>query len=158
RSTDPERIGRELGQLNHLSVPLWHYNDAKIPINKNNIITELYHYGVADADNTTLLDQKMAPHVPSGPTDVSYISPQDPQRFMLFKVRVGIPLFALYGIEEMERAYNDPDKNVSNHIHAAWESFPSPISRVNDGDAMHWFAIAQAPAPLGLISSRAGYY
>lgn len=158
RSTEPERIGQELGQLNHLSVPLWHYNDAKIPLSKRNIITELYHYGVTDAEETALHDPKIAQRVPRGTTELSFVSTQDPHRIMLFKVRVGIPLFALYGIDEMERAYNDPDKNVSNHVHAAWESFPSPIPRVNDGDAMRWFAIAQAPSPLGLISSRAGWY
>lgn len=158
RSSNHERIGRDLGQLNHLSVPLWHYNDARIPINKKNIITELYHYGVADADDTALHDPKIAPHVPSGTTELSFVSTQDPQRIMLFKVRVGIPLFALYGVEEMERAYNDPDKNVSNHIHSAWEAFPNPISNITDGDAPRLFAIGQAPAPLGLISSRAGTY
>jgi tubulin-like protein len=157
-AADPERVGRELGQLNHLSVPLWHYNDAKIPLNKRNIITELYHYGVADAEDTALRDLKIASHVPRGTTELSYVSTQDPQRIMLFKVRVGIPLFALYDIEEMESAYNDPDKNVSNHIHVAWESFPNPISRIDEGDAMRWFAIAQAPSPLGLISARAGSY
>jgi hypothetical protein len=157
-NTDSERIGLELGQLNHLSVPLWHYNDSKIPLNSRNIITELYHYGVADADETALRDSKIAPHVPRGTTELSFVSTQDPQRIMLFKVRIGIPLFALYGIEEMGRAYSDPDKDVSNHIHADWESFPSPIPRINGGDAMRWFAIAQAPSPLGLISSRAGCY
>jgi hypothetical protein len=158
RSSDPERIGRDLNQLNHLSVPLWHYNDAKIPINKKNIITELYHYGVADADDTALRDPKIASHVPRGTTEVSLVSTQDPQRIMLFKVRVGIPLFALYGVEDMERAYTDPDKNVSNHIHTAWEAFPNPIARISDSDAMRWFAIGQAPSPLGLISSHAGTY
>ena len=158
RSADPERVGRDLGQLSHLSVPLWHYNDAKIPLNKSNIITELHHYGVADADDTALRDVKIAPHVPRGTTELSFVSTQDPQRIMLFKVRIGIPLFALYNIEEMERSYNDPDKNVSNHIHAAWESFPSPIPHLSDGDALRWFAIGQAPSPLGLISARAGWY
>lgn len=158
RSSDHERVGKDLSQLNHLSVPLWHYHDAKIPINKKNIITELYHYGVADADDTALRDPKIAPHVPQGTTEVSIVSTQDPQRIMLFKVRVGIPLFALYGVEDMERAYNDTDKNVSNHIHAAWETFPNPIARVTDGDALRLFAIGQAPSPLGLISSHAGTY
>lgn len=155
RNTEPERIGRELGQLNHLSVPLWHYNDGKIPLSKKNIITELYHYGVADANETALRDPKIAQRVPRGTTELSFVSTQDPQRIMLFKVRIGIPLFALHGVEEMERAYQDPDNNVSHHVHAAWESFPNPIPRPNDGDAMRWFAIAQAH---GLIWSRAGFY
>jgi len=158
RNTDSERIGLELGQLNHLSMPLWHYNDSKIPLNNRNIITELYHYGVADADDTALRDPKIAPHVPCGTTELSFVSTQDPQRIMLFKVRIGIPLFALYGIEEMRRAYSDPDKEVSNHIHVDWESFPSPIPSINGSDAMRWFAIAQSPSPLGLISSRGGCY
>ncbi|HJQ32507.1 MAG TPA: tubulin-like doman-containing protein [Pyrinomonadaceae bacterium] len=158
RAGDPAQVGRELNQLNHLSVPLWHYNDAKIPLNKRNIITELYHYGVADADDTALRDPKIASRVPRGTTELSFVSTHDPQRVMLFKVRVGIPLFALHGIEEMERAYNDPDKNVSNHVHKEWESFPSPIPRTGDGDAMRWFALAQAPAPVGLISRRGGWY
>jgi len=157
-STDPDRVGRELGQLDHLSVPLWHYDDAEIPLKNKGIITELYHYGVADAEKTALRDPKVAPRVPRGTTELSFVSTQDPQRIMLFKVRVGVPLFALYGIDEMERAYNDPDKNVSSHIHLAWESFPSPIPRVDDGGALRWFALAHAPDPLGLISRRNDWY
>jgi hypothetical protein len=158
RRTDPDRVGQELGQLDHLSVPLWHYNDAKIPLNNRSIITELYHYGVADADNTALKDPKIAARVPQGATELSLVSTQDPQRIMLFKVRVGVPLFALYGIEEMERAYNDADKVVSNHVHREWESFPGVTPRVGDGDALRWFAIAQAPDPIGLISRRNDWY
>ena len=158
RSSDPVRVGQELNQLNHLSVPLWHYNDSKIPLSNRHIITELYHYGVADAEDTALRDPKITGRLPRGTTELSFVSTHDPQRIMLFKVRVGVPLFALYGIDEMERAYNDPDKNVSNHIHATWESFQSPIPRVGDGDAMRWFAIAQAPAPMGLISRRGDWY
>ncbi|MCA1592020.1 MAG: hypothetical protein LC754_05100 [Acidobacteria bacterium] len=157
RRTDPGKVGQELSQLDHLSVPLWHYNDAKIPLNNRSIITELYHYGVADADDTALKDPKVATRVPHPTTELSFVSTQDPQRVMLFKVRVGVPLFALYGVEEMERAYNDPDKDISNHVHREWEKFSSVMPGA-DGEGLRWFAIAQAPAPVGLISRRGDWY
>jgi hypothetical protein len=157
RRSDPVEVGHELTQADHLSVPLWHYNEAKIPLNNRGIMSERYHYGVADAEGTALKDPKIAPHVPHGTTELSFVSTQDPQRIMLFKVRVGVPLFALRGVEEMERAYKDPDKIVSSHVHREWESFPDVKPGV-EGEALRWFAIAQAPEPIGLISRRGDWY
>lgn len=158
RRTDPEQVARSLHQLSRLAVPLWRYREEAIPLNNRGVIHSLYLYGVDNAETTVLKDQQIYSRVPRGETDPSFVSLQDPQRIMLFKVKVGVPLFALHGIEEMERAYNDPDKAVSNHLHREWESFPSLIPRAGDGDALRWFAIAQAPDPLGLITRRGEWY
>jgi hypothetical protein len=96
--------------------------------------------------------------VPHGTTDPGLVSTLDPKRITLFKVKIGVPLFALQGIEEMERAYNDPEKRVSNHLHRDWESFPNVIPRAGDGEALRWFALAQAPEPFDLITRRGEWY
>ncbi|OLE25869.1 MAG: hypothetical protein AUI36_32385 [Cyanobacteria bacterium 13_1_40CM_2_61_4] len=64
----------------------------------------------------------------------------------------------MQGTEEMERSYMDPDKIVSNHIHRDWESFPNLIPRVGEGDALRWFAIAQAPEPFDIITRKGDWY
>jgi hypothetical protein len=153
-----DELAEDLNQLSRLAVPLWRYDEGKIPVVNRGIIDELFHYGVADADRTLLKDPTVYARVPRGANDPSFVSTLDQQRITLFKVKVGVPLFALQGIEEMERAYNDPDKVVSNHLHRDWESFPSIIPRRGEGDAVRWFAIAQAPSPFGLISRRGEWY
>ncbi|HEX8131266.1 MAG TPA: tubulin-like doman-containing protein [Pyrinomonadaceae bacterium] len=159
RRVNPEQVVRELNQLSHLAVPLWHYNDAKIPIDNRDVISELFHYGVADAEQTVLQDPKISGRIPrQGATDPSFVSTQDTQRIVLFKVKVGVPLFALHDIEGLERAYHDPDKVVSNHVHREWENFPGVIPRAGEGEALRWFAIAQCPPPIGLISRRGDWY
>jgi hypothetical protein len=159
RRTPSEHVVRELNQLSHLAVPLWHYNDAKIPIDNRDVISELFHYGVADAEQTVLQDPKLSGRIPrEGSTDPSFVSTQDAQRIVLFKVKVGVPLFAMHGMEDLERAYHDPDKVVSNHVHREWENFPGIIPRAGEGEALRWFAIAQCPPPIGLISRRGDWY
>jgi predicted DNA-binding protein len=122
------------------------------------VTDELYHYGVADADHTILKSAEISGRVPRGSNAPSFVSTLDPHRITLFKVKVGIPLFALYGINEMERAYKDPAKTVSNHLHKDWDQFPDVIPRSGDGRALRWFAIAQAPPPFGQIRSDSGWY
>lgn len=156
--SDPADISEDLKQLSNLAVPLWRYDEGKIPVVNRGIIDELYHYGVADADNTILKDPKVYGKVPQGTNAPSFISTLDPHRITLFKVKVGVPLFALQGIDDMERAYKDPDKTVSNHLHREWESFPNLIPRAGDGAALRWFAIAQAPAPFEIIKREGQWY
>jgi hypothetical protein len=158
RRSTPEQIIQDLDQLDRLAVPLWRYDDGKIPVVNKRIIQELYHYGVEDADSTVLRDPAFEVRVPRGAFGISYVTTQEPQRIILFKVKVGVPLFALRDIEEMEHAYNDQDKIVSNHIHRDWESFPGLIPPPTGGEALRWFAIAQAPAPVGSITRRSEYY
>jgi len=157
RRGSSDEIMRDLNQLNRLAVPLWHYDEGKIPVVNRGIINELYHYGVDNADKTLLKDAGVYGRVPRGSTDPSFVSTLDPQRITLFKVKVGVPLFALQGVEDMERAYKDPDKTVSNHLHRDWESFPSLIPGGDEG-ALRWFAIAQAPEPFNLIERRGEWY
>jgi hypothetical protein len=158
RRSSPDEVGRNLTRMANLAVPLWRYDESKIPVVNRKIISELYHYGVADASRTILQDSKYFPKVPHGATIPSIVSTLNLQRVILFKVKVGVPLFALHDIEEMELAYNDPDKVVSNHLHKEWERFPNLIPRTGDGEALRWFALAQAPTPFALIFRRGEWY
>jgi Tubulin like len=156
RTSGSESISHDLKQLNSLAVPLWRYEEAKI--GAKNVIDEFYYYGVEDASSTVLADAETQGKVPQGTTAPGLVSTLDPKRITLFKVKIGVPLFALQGIEEMERTYNDPEKRVSNHLHRDWESFPNLIPRAGDGEALRWFALAQAPDPFDLITRRGDWY
>ncbi len=158
RRSSPQDLTQDLNQLRKLAVPLWRYDEGKIPVANQGIIEEMFHYGVADADRTLLKEPSIFGRVPRGASEPSFVSTLDPQRITLFKVKIGVPLFALHGIEEMERAYIDPDKAVSNHLHRDWESFQNIIPRTGEGDALRWFAIAQAPPPFELITRRGDWY
>jgi hypothetical protein len=156
RTSGPESISHDLKQLNNLAVPLWRYDESKI--GSRNVIDEFYYYGVENASSTVLADTENHGKVPQGTTAPGFVSTLDPKRITLFKVKIGVPLFALQGIEEMERTYNDPEKRVSNHLHRDWESFPNLIPRTGDGEALRWFALAQAPDPFDLITRRGDWY
>jgi hypothetical protein len=156
RSSGPESTSQDLRQLNSLAVPLWRYDESKI--GSRSVIDEFYYYGVENADSTVLADAEVHGNVPRGTTAPGFVSTLDSQRITLFKVKIGVPLFALNGIDDMERAYNDPDKTVSNHLHRDWESFPNLIPRAGDGDALRWFALAQVPEPFDLITRRGEWY
>jgi hypothetical protein len=151
-----ENIANDLRQLNDLAVPLWRYDEARI--GSRSVIDEFYYYGVEDASSTVLADADIQGNVPRGTTAPGLVSTLDSQRITLFKVKIGVPLFALQGIDEMERAYNDPEKTVSNHLHRDWEAFPNVIPRAGDGEALRWFALAQAPEPFDLITRRGDWY
>jgi len=153
-----ENVSQDLKQLSTLAVPLWRYDEGKIPVVNRGIIDEIFHYGVEDADRTVLKEPKVNGKVPQGSNAPSYVSTLDRHRITLFKVKVGVPLFALQGIDEMERAYKDPDKTVSNHLHQEWETFPNLIPRAGDGAALRWFAIAQAPEPFDIIKREGQWY
>ena len=156
--SNTEEVARDLAQLDNLAVPLWRYDDGRIPAKHQGIINELYHYGVADAGKTILKEPRVLANVPTGENLPSFVSTLDKKRITLFKVKIGVPLFALQEIEELEKAYNDPDKVVSNHIHRDWQSFLNLIPRSSDGDTLRCFAIAQAPLPFGLISRKGEWY
>jgi hypothetical protein len=156
RRSGPDSISHDLKQLNNLAVPLWHYDESKI--GNRSVIDEFYYYGVENTSSSVLADAETQGKVPHGTTAPGLVSTLDPKRITLFKVKIGIPLFALQGIEEMERAYNDPEKRVSNHLHREWESFPNLIPRAGDGEALRWFALAQAPEPFDMIARRGDWY
>ena len=86
------------------------------------------------------------------------VSTRDAHRILLFKVKTGIPLFALAEIDDMERAYLDPNKVISNHIDRRWQELPNLIPRSGDGEALRWFALAQAPEPFAIIKREGAWY
>src|ERR1043165_8555209 len=156
RRSEPDGISHDLKQLSNLAVPLWHFDESKI--GNKSVIDEFYYYGVENASSSILSDSEIQGKVPRGTTEPGLVSTLDSTRITLFKVKIGVPLFALQGIEEMERAYNDPEKRVSNHLHRDWESFTNIIPRAGDGEALRWFALAQAPEPFDLITRRGDWY
>jgi hypothetical protein len=134
---------------------LWRYDVGRIPVVNQTLINEFYHYGVADADASIL---KSAKGLPKGNAEPSMVSTRDARRILLFKVKTGIPLFALAEIGDMERAYLDPNKVISNHIDRRWQELANLIPRSGDGEALRWFALAQAPEPFGFIKRDGNWY
>jgi hypothetical protein len=158
RRSSPELVSQELKRVDNLAVPLWRYDVGKIPVVNQTVINEFYHYGVADAETTILKDSRFAAGVPAGNAKPAMVSTRDPRRILLFKVKTGIPLFALAEIDEMERAYLDPNKVIDSHIHRAWRELPNVIPRSGDGEALRWFALAQAPEPFAIIKREGAWY
>jgi hypothetical protein len=158
RRSPVDQVTHELKRLDNLSVPLWRYDVGKIPVVSQMHINEFYHYGVADSDTTLLKDAKFLSGLPKGNAAPSIVSTRDPRRILLFKVKTGIPLFALAEIEDMERAYLDPNKVISCHLDKRWQDLPNLIPRSGDGEALRWFALAQAPEPFALIKREGAWY
>jgi len=158
RRSSPESVSQELKRLDNLAVPLWRYDVGKIPVVNQTVINEFFHYGVADADTTVLKESKYEAGVPKGNAKPAMVSTRDPRRILLFKVKTGIPLFALAEVEDMERAYLDPNKVISNHVDKRWQELPNLIPRSGDGEALRWFALAQAPEPFAIIKREGAWY
>ncbi|HYR27049.1 MAG TPA: tubulin-like doman-containing protein, partial [Thermoanaerobaculia bacterium] len=158
RRSTPDQVSQALKRLDNLGVPLWRYDLGRIPVVSQSIINEFYHYGVADADTTVLKEPRIESGVPKGRDKPSMVSTLDPRRIVLFKVKTGIPLFALADVEDMERAYLDPNKVISNHVDRNWRELPNLVPRSNDGEALRWFALAQAPEPFALIRREGAWY
>jgi len=154
----PEAVSQELKRVDNLAVPLWRYDAGKIPVVNQSVINEFYHYGVADADTTILKESKFEAGVPKGSARPSMVSTHDTHRVLLFKVKTGIPLFAIAEIDDMERAYLDPNKVISNHVDKRWQDLPNLIPRSGDGEALRWFALAQAPEPFAIIKRDGAWY
>lgn len=158
RRSSPEVVSQQLKRLDNLAVPLWRYDVGRIPVVNQTIINEFHHYGVADADATVLKESRYEGGVPKGNSRPAMVSTRDAKRILLFKVKTGIPLFALAEMEDMERSYTDPNKIISNHIHRQWQELPNLIPRSGDGEALRWFALAQAPEPFAIIRRDGAWY
>ncbi|MEO8379694.1 MAG: tubulin-like doman-containing protein [Acidobacteriota bacterium] len=158
RRSTPEAVSQQLKRLDNLGVPLWRYDLGKIPVVSQSVINEFYHYGVAEAESSVLKESKYEAGVPKGSAAPSMVSTRDARRILLFKVKTGIPLFALAEMEDLERAYLDPNKVISNHIDKRWQDLPNLVPRSGDGEALRWFALAQAPEPFGLIRREGTWY
>lgn len=158
RRNEPGTIAQDLKQLARLGVPLWRFDIGQIPVAKHDLINEMFYYGVPNADTTVLKDPKIVGSVPRKTSAPTFVTTLEPHRITLFRVKAGIPLFALQGIQEMERSYANPDKSVSNHLHRDWESFANLSPRDDDAPSLRLFAIAQAPDPFDLIVKEGGWY
>lgn len=158
RRSSPEAVSQQLKRLDNLAVPLWRYDIGRIPVVNQTLINEFYHYGVADADTTLLKESRYEAGLPKGMAKPSMVSTRDPKRILLFKVKTGLPLFALAEMEDMERAYTDPNKMISNHVDRRWQDLPNLIPRSGDGEALRWFALAQAPEPFAIIRRDGAWY
>src|SRR6185436_8356004 len=158
RRSSPEAVSQQLKRLDNLAVPLWRYDLGRIPVVNQTLINEFYHYGVADADSTVLNESRYETGLPKGMAKPSMVSTRDAKRILLFKVKTVLPLFALAEMEDMERAYADPNKIISNHVDRRWQELQNLIPRSGDGEALRWFALAQAPEPFAIIRRDGAWY
>ncbi|MEO0969533.1 MAG: tubulin-like doman-containing protein [Cyanobacteria bacterium J06639_18] len=154
--SNPEDAGQDLQQLGKLAVPLWQYQDSEIPAKKQHITTEFYYYGV-ESNNTIFSDPPLSNRIPKGKGNVSFVPTGEPHKLTLFRVEIGVPLFALNGMKDMELAYLDPDK-VFKHLHRGWTNLANLIPPEDDGGSLRWFALALAPNPYSLIINHKRKY
>ncbi|MHC5614176.1 MAG: tubulin-like doman-containing protein [Nostoc sp.] len=154
--SNPEDAGQDLQQLGKLAVPLWQYELSEIPIQQQHLITEFYYYGV-ESNNTIFSNPPLSSRLPRGNNNPSFVPTGEPHKVMLFRVEVGVPLFAFNGMRDMESAYLDPNK-VFKHLHRNWTNLPNLIPQEDDGGALRWFALALAPAPYKLIVNQRRQY
>ncbi|MER3492870.1 MAG: hypothetical protein C4323_11340 [Mastigocladus sp. ERB_26_2] len=147
--SNPEDAGEDLQQLGKLAVPLWQYEESEIPTQQQHIITEFYYYGVEN-NKTVFSAPPLASRLPKGRNNPSFVTTGEAHKVTLFRVEIGVPLFAFNGIKDMELAYLDPNK-VFKHLHRSWTNLPNLIPPEDDGGALRWFALALAPEPYELI-------
>jgi hypothetical protein len=154
--SNPEDAGQDLQQLGKLAVPLWQYEVSEIPIQQQHLITEFYYYGV-ESNNTIFSDPPLSNRLPKGNNNPSFVPTGEPHKVMLFRVEVGVPLFAFNGMRELESAYLDPNK-VFKHLHRNWTNLANLIPPEDDGGALRWFALALAPDPYKLVVNQSKKY
>jgi hypothetical protein len=99
----------------------------------------------------------LANRVPKGRTNPSFVPTGEPHKITLFRVEIGVPLFAFNGMKDMELAYLDPDK-VFKHLDRRWTNLVNLIPPEDDGGALRWFALALVPDPYKLIVNHRRQY
>lgn len=154
--SNPEDAGEDLQQLGKLAVPLWQYQETEIPAKQQHVITEFYYYGV-ESNKTIFSSPPLASRLPKGRTNPSFVPTGEPHKVTLFRVEIGVPLFAFNGMKDMELAYLDPDK-VFKHLDRRWTNLANLIPPEDDGGALRWFALALAPEPYKLIVNQKRQY
>jgi hypothetical protein len=148
--SNPEDAGEDLRQLGKLAVPLWQFEESEIPTQQQHVITEFYYYGVGE-NQTIFSSPPLSSRVPKGRDNPSFVPTGEPHKVTLFRVEIGVPLFAFNGMKDMELAYLDPNK-AFKHLHRNWTNFANLIPPEDDGGALRWFALASAPDPYKLIA------
>ncbi len=111
-----------------------------------------------ESNNTIFSNPPLSSRLPKGRENPSFVPTGEPHKITLFRVEVGVPLFAFNGMKEMELAYLDPNK-VFKHLDRNWTNLPNLIPPEDDGGALRWFALALAPNPYKIIvnNSRKQY-
>ncbi len=155
-NSNPEDAGTDLEQLGKLAVPLWQYEESEIPTQQQHVINEFYYYGV-ESNNTIFSNPPLSSRLPKGRENPSFVPTGEADKITLFRVEVGVPLFAFNGMKDMELAYLDPNK-VFKHLDRNWTNLPNLIPPEDDGGALRWFALALAPNPYKLIVNKRREY
>ncbi|MGB3758208.1 MAG: tubulin-like doman-containing protein [Rivularia sp. (in: cyanobacteria)] len=155
-NSNPEDAGTDLEQLGKLAVPLWQYEESEIPTQQQHVINEFYYYGV-ESNNTIFSNPPLSSRLPKGRENPSFVPTGEPHKITLFRVEVGVPLFAFNGMKDMELAYLDPNK-VFKHLDRNWTNLPNLIPPEDDGGALRWFALALAPNPYKIIVNQKREY
>jgi hypothetical protein len=152
-----------LKRLSDLASPLWSPDESKIPLPHDTVL-EMSCYGVYDAEKYP--SKKLHENALGSRSVPTFVSLFQDDRITLFRVKAGVPLFALSGLEELENAYYRQTNRATCHVDARWQSFPDLIPARNkiffhdfDFRSMDllWFVIALAPS-FGFIVKDAGSY
>jgi len=151
-----------LNRFFDLASPLWSLDESEIPLTYDTIL-EISCYGVFDAEKYPLkelhesgLESRSVPR---------FASLFQHDRITLFRVKAGVPLFALGGLEELEKAYYQQTHRATCHADARWQSFPDLIPARNKAmfhevRSMNllWFVVALASSPFGIFVEEGGFY
>lgn len=154
--SNPEDAGQDLQQLAKLAVPLWAYQESEIPARQQHVITEFYYYGV-ESNTTIFSNPPLSSRISKGRNNPSFVPTGEPHKVTLFRVEIGVPLFAFNGMKDLETAYLDPNK-VFKHLDRNWTNLSNLIPPEDDGGALRWFALALAPDPYKLIVNQRRQY
>lgn len=140
---NPEIFARDLNQLWSLATPRWRYEENKIPVANQGSINDSCYYGVENAISTILKTGEISKQLRTGNSDASFVSTAEKDRITLFRVKVGVPLFALHGINDMEKDYQDPNRQFK-HLHKDWDQFPDLMPADELEQILETFSLAQA--------------
>ena len=124
RNMDSQNLQLALKRLWELAAPLRSYDTSLIPLPYRTIV-EASFFGVEDAQTTIL--KSIDEEILSRNVAASFISINDPYHLVLFRVKSGVPLFALRGIEEMQETYCRLPNRALSHIDFRWVKFPDLI-------------------------------
>lgn len=143
-----EQLAVDLRRLSDLADPLWSYDKSKIPLEQaNETLNESNYCGTEHGDDS-LLSKHMSEYLSPNRKSMSFVKTEDPHRVFLFKVEVGVPLFALDGIAQMQRAYYKREQVVFNHIHKDWVKFADPIPPTK---SHFYFSVSLVPQHFGIL-------
>jgi hypothetical protein len=147
-SKSNQEVTRLIHKLSNWAHPLWSHRIGKVPLPPPT--AEDSYLGVYDKNTSRL--NTLGKSLLLGKSEPVLVSLRNPNRLLLFKIRAGLPLFALEEMEEMEDLYEKSADEAAYHADRRWRSFPSIIPLMGKSLALNdrtpnllLFAIATVP-------------